>query len=127
MSAFTSATGLQAVPLRRVYMAIFWTVLAVALAKSVSEFMPTMLDLMWDKAQHFVAFATLTSLAVLAWPAMSSWRVLERMALLGAMIEVIQATPALQRGCDILDWTADMVAVSLVLGIRWLARRRHAG
>jgi hypothetical protein len=127
MSAFTSAAGLQPVQLRRVYMAIFWTLLAVALAKSVSEFMPTMLDLMWDKAQHFTAFATLTALAVLAWPGMSSLRVFERMALLGAMIEVVQATPSLQRGCDVLDWTADMVAVSVVLGVRWLARRQKSG
>ena len=122
MTSLASVAGLHTQSLRRMWMLIFWALLAVALTKSVSQFMPTMLDLMWDKAQHFTAFATLTLLAVLAWPNMSSIRLLERMALLGAMIEVIQATPSLQRGCDIFDWTADMVATLAVLGIRqmWL-------
>lgn len=122
MSGFTFASDYQTSQHRRAVMLVFWAVLAVALAKSVSEFMPTMLDLMWDKAQHFTAFATLTLLALLAWPNVSSLRLLERMALLGAMIEVLQATPALQRGCDIYDWAADMTATLAVLGGRWLAR-----
>jgi hypothetical protein len=44
---------------------------------------------------------------------------------LGAMIEVLQAIPSLHRDCDIYDWIADTLAITVVLLIVWAVRRRR--
>jgi len=46
------------------------------------------------------------------------------LSLVGAVIEVIQAIPALHRDSDVLDWLAVTIAVgSILLLVRW--RRGH--
>jgi VanZ family protein len=50
-------------------------------------------------------------------------RLLAALSLFGALIEVVQAIPALQRDSDIKDWIADTVAVAVVLVIVWWRRR----
>lgn len=77
-----------------------------------------------DKSQHMLAFAVLAVLAAWSYPAASLLRLGERLSFLGALIEVLQAIPALHRDCDIRDWIADTVAISVVLGLIWSARRR---
>lgn len=84
--------------------------------------MPT--DHMGDKVNHMIAFAVLTLISRVAYPTTSPWRVLERMALFGALIEVFQAIPELHRDCDWRDWVADMVATLVVLVLHGLATRR---
>ncbi len=55
---------------------------------------------------------------------MSARQVARRLSLFGALIEVVQAIPALHRDSDVLDWLADTVAVVVVLLIvRWWRRR----
>lgn len=75
-----------------------------------------------DKWQHMIAFATLTLLAVLGWPATPLHRIGERMSFLGAMIEVVQSVPALHRDCDIWDWVADTSVIVCVLVLTRLVR-----
>jgi VanZ family protein len=81
-----------------------------------------------DKFHHILAFATLSLLASLAFPAARLPRIGERLSFLGAIIEVLQSIPALHRDCDIRDWIADTIAIAVVLVIvaafrRW--RRRQ--
>ncbi len=68
-----------------------------------------------DKFHHIVAFAVITVLGLLAFGWEHRWRLAERLSFLGAMIEVGQAIPALQRDCDIRDWVADSLAIVAVI------------
>ena len=73
-----------------------------------------------DKVQHIIAFATLTLLGSFAYPAVALLKLLVRLSLFGAFIEVVQAIPALHRDSDVLDWVADTGAVAVVLLLlRW--------
>ena len=79
------------------------------------------MDNFGDKATHMLAFATLAALAALGFPAANRWRIAERLSFLGALIEVVQSIPALQRDCDIRDWIADTLAIVVVTVIMgWL-------
>jgi hypothetical protein len=86
-----------------------------------------------DKLQHIAAFAVLTALARAAWPAASRLRLRLLIALsgLGALIEIVQAIPALHRDSDVMDWVAGTGATVAVLAIaagiqREMARRQAA-
>lgn len=83
-------------------------------------------DSLGDKVNHMLAFGTLTGLACMGWPQASRWRTVERLSFLGALIEVVQAIPALHRDCDIRDWIADTVAILVVTGLFTLITR-HSG
>lgn len=106
----------------------FWGALIFALVMALLPHPPGDLEI-GDKYQHMLAFATLTALAAMAYPRTPLLRIVERMALLGAMIELIQSIPALHRDCDILDWLADMAAVLVVIAAvgAWRRRTRHTG
>ena len=77
-----------------------------------------------DKVQHIVAFATLAALGSFAYPVTSPIRLLAGLSLFGALIEVVQAIPALHRDSDVVDWIADTAAVFVMLLLlrRWWAR-----
>lgn len=81
------------------------------------------IDQYGDKFGHMLAFATMTLLAALSFPTARLFRIGERLSFLGAMIEVLQAIPSLHRDCDIRDWIADTLAITVVLLIVWIARR----
>ena len=70
-----------------------------------------------DKAQHSLAFVTLSVLAAGGWPDAPLLRVGERLSFVGALIEVVQAIPALHRDCDIMDWLTDTVAIIVALAV----------
>ena len=66
----------------------------------------------------------LAVLGSFAYPATALVQLLLRLSLFGAMIEVVQAIPALHRDSDVLDWLADTAAVLVVLLIvRWWRSR----
>lgn len=70
-----------------------------------------------DKAQHILAFATLTALALAAWPR-TGWPLIALgLAAFGAFIELAQLIPALGREGSWLDFAADCGAVAVVLAI----------
>lgn len=70
-----------------------------------------------DKVQHVIAFAVLTLLARLAYPATKRWRLFISLAFLGALIEAVQAIPMLHRDPSLLDWLADCGAVAITMGL----------
>jgi hypothetical protein len=70
---------------------------------------------MWDKYKHMLVFAVLSVLAAFGWRDAPLPRIGERLSFLGALIEVFQSIPALQRDCDPKDWIADTLAIIVVL------------
>lgn len=94
--------------------AAFWLALLFSLVMAILPQPPRLaIDSIGDKFAHMLAFATLTTLAGLGFPAAKPWRMAERLSFVGALIEVIQALPVLYRDCDIRDWIADTVAIVL--------------
>jgi hypothetical protein len=80
-----------------------------------------------DKIEHFTAFAALALMARLGFPRVADWHLLEHLSFLGAMIEVVQATPSLQRDCDWHDWLADSLgALAMLVALRLFLRWRRS-
>ena len=69
----------------------------------------------WDKATHFIAFYTLTGLAVAAFPKLNLAVVAALLSGFGALIELVQGLPAVHRDRDFWDWVADSVAIACAL------------
>jgi len=76
-----------------------------------------------DKVEHIVAFVVLALLGSFAYPRALFARLLIGLSLFGALIEVVQAIPILQRDSDVWDWVADTAAVAVVLTLVWWRRR----
>lgn len=78
-----------------------------------------------DKIQHMLAFATLGTLAAVAYPNRSIRFLLAALAVFGGAIEVAQAIPMLNRDSELADWLADVAAalVALALTRWWLSWR----
>ncbi|HKD23787.1 MAG TPA: hypothetical protein VKB71_17345 [Rhizomicrobium sp.] len=79
----------------------------------------------WDKAEHFVAFFVLTSLAAAAYPRVALVLLGLWLSLFGCVIELAQALPFIHRDCDIWDWVADTVAIIAALAPMLLDRWRR--
>lgn len=78
-----------------------------------------------DKVQHFIAFALLGGLAWFGFPATPGRLIFERLALLGAAIEVFQSLPFVARSVDVIDWAADVGGAGLaILILARIAPRR---
>jgi VanZ family protein len=107
---------------------LFWLALITAVIMAALPYPPKMpIDRLGDKTLHMLAFASLSALAAMAFPAANRWRVAERLSFLGALIEVVQSIPALQRDCDIRDWIADTLAIVVVTAVMgWLLPRLGA-
>lgn len=100
--------------------AIFWAAACFAFVMAVLPHPPQVPGEPNDKVQHIIAFATLALLGSFAYPRTTLLRLLIGLSLFGALIEVVQAIPALHRDSDPLDWMADTIAVIVVLVIvRW--------
>lgn len=82
-----------------------------------------------DKTQHVLTFASLMSAGMLAFPRLSAVRLWLALVGYGALIELVQAIPALHRDSDWVDLLVD-AAAALAAGIvmaavrRWLVPRR---
>lgn len=83
------------------------------------------IDRFGDKFEHMLAFSTIALLAAFAYPTARLFRIGERLSFLGAVIEVLQSIPSLHRDCDIRDWIADTLAITVVLLIVWAVRRQR--
>lgn len=79
----------------------------------------------WDKAEHFVAFFVLTSLAAAAYPRVPLVILGLWLSLFGCVIELVQALPVIGRDCDIWDWVADTTAILAALAPMLLDRWRR--
>lgn len=100
----------------------FWLCFAGAVSLALLPHPPHLIEV-GDKAQHMLAFGTLAALGSFAFPRMPMVRLGERLSFLGALVEVLQAIPALHRDCDIRDWIADTLAIAAVLVTLHLLRR----
>jgi hypothetical protein len=99
---------------------IFWAAAAFAFIMAVLPHPPEVPGHPNDKVQHIAAFATLALLGSFAYPRTELTKLLIRLSLFGAAIEVVQAIPVLHRDSDVLDWLADSVAAAAILLIvRW--------
>ena len=95
---------------------LFWLALVFAFTMAVLPKPPkTPIDQFGDKFAHMLAFATLASLAMVAFGREARWKIVERLCFLGAAIEVVQSIPSLHRDCDVRDWLADTLAVVVVV------------
>lgn len=95
----------------------FWAAAAFAFVMAVLPHPPQLPGEPSDKIQHIAAFAVLTALACAGWPAAARLRLLLALSAFGALIEIVQAIPALHRSADPLDWLADTGAILVTLVI----------
>ncbi len=70
----------------------------------------------WDKLNHFIAFAVLSVLTVIAFPHAHRARLLLALLLFNAGIEISQLLMGQGREPDVMDWTAGALATLGVLG-----------
>ena len=99
---------------------VFWAAAVFAFVMAIVPQPPQLPGEPSDKVQHITAFATLALLGSFAYPATRLMRLLGSLSLFGAVIEIVQAIPALHRDSDVVDWIADTAAVIVVLlTIRW--------
>ena len=99
---------------------IFWAATCFAFVMAVLPHPPQLPGEPNDKVQHIIAFATLAALGSSAYFSTSIVRLSVGLSLFGALIEVVQAIPALHRDSDVMDWIADTAAVLVVLMlVRW--------
>jgi hypothetical protein len=95
---------------------VFFVLWAFALTMALLPQPPSLpIDQYGDKFAHVLAFAVLALFARVGFARMSDRLILERLSFTGALIEMFQAVPALNRDCDWRDWVADTLAVAVVL------------
>jgi VanZ family protein len=114
------------VPLRRL---LFWAAALFAFVMAILPHPPELPGNPSDKLQHVAAFATLGVLGAWAYVETPILLLLAGLSVFGALIEFVQAIPALHRDSDVKDWIADTLACGVVLLlIRWrrIRRRREA-
>jgi len=112
---------------KRLWKLLFWAAAVFAFVMGVIPHPPDVPGSPSDKVQHIVAFVTLAALGALAYRRAKLWTLLLGLSLFGAVIELVQAIPALHRDSDVLDWVADTVAAAVVLaGFRWWRRDANA-
>lgn len=103
---------------------IFWSAVLFAFVMAIVPRPPELPGAPNDKIQHISAFVVLGSLAFFAYPGTKRIFVGLGLSLFGALIEFVQAIPALHRDSDILDWIADTIAAALILILlHWLHGR----
>jgi len=106
----------------------FWLALICALIMALLPQPPLVPGAPSDKVQHILAFATLAALGSFAYRSTSPVALLAGLSAWGALMELLQAIPALNRDSDPLDWIADTAAAAAVLvAIYWWRLNRDAG
>jgi VanZ family protein len=79
----------------------------------------------WDKVQHLVVFAVLTTLAFTAYPKWR-WGIVALLVAYGGLVEWMQAVFTVTRMPSLGDWLADAAGVLLmVIAFRWVAVKRQ--
>lgn len=111
-----SASG-RATHWRPAVLAVFAVALAFTLVMALLPHPPNPLRAMGDKYQHMLAFTTLSLLAAYGFPGVRLVTIGERLSFVGALIEVAQALPVINRDCDLFDWVADTGAIAVTLAL----------
>ena len=81
-----------------------------------------------DKLIHILAFAVLGILCSAGFPDRSIAKLFIGLTCLGALIELVQAIPVLNRDSDLADLVADMAAAYVgLISARWMIERYRVG
>jgi len=109
----------------RFFQICFWAaaLLTFAAAVAPADVVPQLAES--DKLMHFLAFFTLSLVATLAFRRARVPIIGVGLSAFGALIEVAQTIPGLNRDGDVWDWTADTLAIVVVLLPIGLARWRR--
>jgi peptidoglycan/LPS O-acetylase OafA/YrhL len=108
----------------RILRAAFWATAVFAFVMAVLPHPPQLPGAPSDKVQHIAAFLVLGALASFAYPRTSPVYLATALSLFGAVIELVQLIPALNRDGDPIDWIADTAAAGLMLiFLHWLRAR----
>ncbi|MEO8547859.1 MAG: hypothetical protein ABI422_05765 [Sphingomicrobium sp.] len=108
--------------------ASFWAALVFTFVMALLPQPPQLPGALSDKVQHVAAFATLAALGSVAYPSTPLVRLLAGLSAFGALIEILQAIPGLNRDSDSVDWVADTVAAALVLALfHWWRSKQGSG
>lgn len=67
--------------------------------------------------QHISAFVVLSVLAWAAFPSTNVWQLAAVLCGFGALIELVQAIPALQRDASVYDWAIDCMTIAVCFGL----------
>ena len=110
--------------MQRLTRLVFWAATAFTLVMASLPTPPRLPGSPSDKVQHILAFLVLGALAASAYPRAPAWRIVIALSCFGALIEIVQAIPALHRDSSALDWMADTVAAALMLTAMTLLRSR---
>ena len=102
----------------------FWAALLFAFVMAIVPHPPELPGAPSDKIQHISAFAVLGAIGFFAYPTSRPLGLGVRLSLFGALIELVQAIPALGRDSDVLDWVADTLAAALILLLLHWSRSR---
>jgi len=111
----------------RIIRVAFWLAAVFAFVMAVLPHPPQLPGAPSDKVQHILAFLTLGALASFAYPRTSPVYLAAGLSLFGAMIEVVQLIPSLNRDGDPIDWLADTAAAGLMLIVLHWSRVRRSG
>ena len=102
----------------------FWLAFAVSFVMAILPRPPIIPGSPPDKVLHIVAFAVLATLGSIAFPKLPLSRLALGLVAFGALIEAIQAIPALNRSSELADLLADALAVLVAApATRWLLGR----
>jgi hypothetical protein len=94
---------------------LFWAAIVFAFVMAILPHPPEIPGAPSDKVQHIIAFVALAGLGYWAYPRSQKRLLLVGLAAFGALIEVVQAIPALHRDSDPADFMADTLAAAAVL------------
>lgn len=109
--------------LRRGLWVAFWLALAGGLWLALTPLTgPPPVSGPWDKVEHAAGLYVLTVLALAAFPGAARWKIAVGLTGYGALVEALQAIPALNRTADLADLAADMLGVALALLPTFLRR-----
>jgi VanZ family protein len=111
--------------MQRLLIIAFWSAALFALVMASLPKPPRLPGDPGDKIQHIMAFLTLAALAAAAYPRVRLIKLAIGLSAFGALIEIIQLIPALNRDAEWVDWLADTLAACLVLLIVHLFRSRR--
>lgn len=100
-------------PIRLIQLLFWFSAIAIfVLSVLPGDRLPSMSASVWDKAQHGLAFALLTLLALLGWPGRPAVPTLMGLLAFGVAIEVAQAILGWRHG-DVADVVADAVGLAI--------------
>jgi VanZ family protein len=111
----------------RLFRLAFWVAAAFAFVMALLPQPPHLPGDPSDKVQHIVAFAVLAVLAAFGYRRARAVPIAVALSAFGAIIELAQLTPALNRDGEVLDWIADTVSAAILLAAARLLQRRLAG